>query len=1075
MTSSDNNSLAGLSVKNIEVVNITNSDFLGAGQGELAAATATASAAAATYSAAQANEASIIKGLTAQAIAATFGPDELSVIALETASSAAQLEEYLAAINAVIGGVTEDETTQADLDAILELDADEFAAAYEDVIFSQAQLNQVVTQMQLGLDGVPVADDDAVADPEVTALTDAIVSVAIGYQNALSAVTVGERGETTTAGLHAAVTALEAADEDQISILKTMTPSTAGDIEAAYAAVDDLDPTVDGSFVALTAEPDAVYSKAQYNAALAAAKVGLDGEAITAQAGMATRAGALGTAAAAALDISIGVGDYSTANLNTAITLVTSDHDGKTILTADADDSDAIAARIAVVTATYTAAIDVEGVYNDGLAVPVTSYKPATITYADLTTVVSSLTRTDLDDGLSVLLELSDVEAGIADLVAAREVTTEAKVAKIAADTAVDQIDVTAASVAASGFVGAEQVWFKGTSGETAISAGATQIIGFSGVTAMDNAVTTAAVSPTFAISGSKGDLEVKGAAATSLNFIGTGGTVAPSLTTTKTNEILSVTSSTSGTLTLDLTALTDLETATANGTGALSLQNSPDTLATITTGAGADKMEVTTATEEDNEDTDEVETVSAVVSTGAGKDTIVVNTDGAGTTSIDAGEGDDTVVLVSKSDDTVSIDLGAGSDTFKIGALSNISTKTTVAGGDGVDTLITSENNFKASDYLLLKSYVSGFEKLVIVGEDAEIDASELTGFASIDFKNGDGTVTDVNGQTLILSSREEADKVDEIGLAAVAQSTGDDLVAVALGYDNEDADAIEFGGDLNVVVTGNSAAAAAGGAANVLALFGNNATVTAAVAPLGASVSVPVAVIGGDIVTLTANMSSLAFASKGTPINVSSILIVDVAEESLFNLETITVRGAGIVMIDADWGIGAENAVLTTIDVSAMTKQIQVDGDGDETGVNQSTTTIFGNPNAAEEILLGGAKDQILLDGSTAGAMDSVTGFTLVATKSDSEVANTVLSDEILHEGDTYAFDIDASYSSLTEAVLELAATAEDAHIFHADGNTYIFHDGGNNEYDDEDLLIELTGTYDLTLLANLINAEV
>jgi len=968
--------------------------------------------------------------------------------------------------------VTEDETTQAELDAILELDADEFAAAYEDVIFSQAQLNQVVTQMQLGLDGVPVADDDAVADPVVTALTDAIVSVAIGYQNALSAVTVGALGETTTAGLLAAVTALATADEDQISILKTMTPSTAGDIEAAYAAVDELDPGVDGSFDALTAEPDAVYSKAQYNAALAAAKVGLDGEAITAQADMATRAGALGTAAAAALDISIGVGDYSTANLNTAITLVTSDHDGKTILTADADDSDAIAARIAVVTSTYTAAEGIGGDYTDGLGnESVTSYKPATITYADLATVVSSLTRTDLDDGTTIAIELADVEAGIADLVAAREVTTEAKVAKIAADTAVDQIDVTAASVAASSFAGAEQVWFKGASGETAISAGATQIIGFSGVTAMDNAVTTAAVSPTFAISGSKGDLNVKSAAATSMNFIGTGGTVAPSLTTTKTNDLLAVTSSTSGTLTLDLTALTDLETATADGTGALSLQNSPATLATITTGAGADKMEVTTATEEDNEDTDEIETISAVVSTGAGNDTIVVSTTGAGTTSVDAGAGNDTVTLLSKSADTVSIDLGAGSDTFEIGALSNISTKTTVAGGDGVDTLITSENDFKASDYLLLKSYVSGFEKLVIDGAGATIDASELSGFASIDFKNGDGRVTDVNGQTLILSSREEADKVDEIGLAAVAQSTGDDLFAIALGYDDTDLDAIEFGGDLNVVVTGNSAAAA-GGAANTLTLFGNNATVTAAVAPLGASVSVPVAVIGGDIVTLTANMSSLAFASKGTPINVASVLIVDVLDDqSLINLETITVRGAGNAIIDAG-RIAEENAVLTTIDVSAMTKQIQVDGDGDETGVNQSTTAIFGNPNAAEEILLGGAKDLISLDGSSAGAMDSVTGFTLVATKSDSEVANTVLSDEILTDGDTYAFDIDASYSSLTEAVLELAATAEDAHIFHADGNTYIFNDGGNNEYDDADLLIELTGTYDLTLLANLIN---
>jgi len=334
---------------------------------------------------------------------------------------------------------------------------------------------------------------------------------------------------------------------------------------------------------------------------------------------------------------------------------------------------------------------------------------------------------------------------------------------------------------------------------------------------------------------------------------------------------------------------------------------------------------------------------------------------------------------------------------------------------------------------------------------------------------------VTDVNGQTLILSSREEADEVEEIGLAAVAESTGDDLTATALGYDNDDPDAIEFGGDLNVVVTGNSAGTVLlAGATNDLVLNGNNATVTTAVAPLGDSLSIASAVISGDIVTLTVNMSSLAMASKGTELNYTSRLNVTVGAADLENLETVTVRGAGTVTING--GIAAEDdAVLTKIDVSGMTKQIKVDGEGKETGVNQSTTSITGNANAAEEILLGGAQDTIVQSGSTAGAMDSVTGFTLVATKSDSEVANTALSDKITTDGQTYVFDEDASYSSLTEAVLELATSDDDAHIFHADGNTYIFNNGGDGEYDNDDLLLELTGTYDLTLLANLINPAV
>ena len=1201
VTSADNNSLAGLSVKNVEVVNITNSDFLGSGQGAAAAATTAKAAAQATLAASQAALSEAKEELAAaNAIAVLTDDDSLTeaaaakilstsaanlqaeytatvqlttieadddVVALdvvENRSTAASVEALAAAVAALEAEIVAVEAEVGDADAadiatiearLAEITADDFdevvaddagyvladlvqaaeyvldtvgvapdEADYEDTVAavevsvgkvvtalgeiedrlvdnSYAQLRAAYVAASTNSDGVPAADAAAV-ESNNTANQSAIL-------DALATINAGASTQASLSRAANAANEITDLDTEQGFVFaSTATAASTAAALAAQTALDVADPVTVAEIEAILADDfeldiadNAGYVLADYVAAAArvlaeaGASAAVDGDiAAVNDAVLADLTDIAADLAAVAAD------NFTTSDYNKAAANALKNASGVTLLTADdADDAAvngvdaaAINARADVLSgfaadassANRTILLNtnnlVIGVDADGADIELDDdgvYSlealKAAITAAQSDDLGNTL-LTEVDDSAAIELRADELDnEAYATVVAQTAVVAEARAAAVTAAAALDGITVSAASVSASSFAGAEQVWFKGTSGETAISAGATQIIGFSGVTAMDNAVTTAAVSPTFAISGSKGDLEVKGAAATSMNFIGTGGTVAPSLTTTKTNELLSVTSSTSGTLTLDLTSLTDLETATADGAGALSLQNSPTTLASITTGAGADKMQVSTATAEDNEDTDEVETVSAVVSTGAGKDTIIVSTTGAGTTSIDAGEGDDSVTLNTKSTDTVSIDLGDGSDTFELGALSNISTKTTVSGGDGVDTLITSENNFKASDYLLLKSYVSGFEKLVIDGADAEIDASELDGFASIDFKNGDGTVTEVNGQTLILSSREEADEVEEIGLAAVAESTGDDLVAVALGYDNDDLDAIEFGGDLNVVVTGNSAAAVLGGENNTLTLSGNNATVTAAVAPLGDSVSLPAAVIAGDIVTLTANLSSLALASKGTAINVASILNVSVIDgANLANLETITVRGAGNVTINGGAAV-EEDAVLTKIDVSGMTKQIKVDGEGDETGENQSVTSITGNANAAEEILLGGAQDTIVQSGSTAGALDSVTGFTLVATKSDSEVANTALSDKITTDGGEYIFDEDASYSSLTEAVLELASDlVNDGHIFHADGNTYIFNNGGDGEYDDGDLLLELTGTYDLTLLANLIN---
>ena len=216
MTSSDNNSLAGLSVKNIEVVNITNSDFLGAGQGELAAATATASAAATAYSAAQANESSIVTSLTAQAILGdAVSGDEYTLMALETATDLASIQEYVAAATALLAETTiadADGATQFELETLLDRTSTEFDTEYPDAIFSRAQFNQVILQAQLGLDGIPIANDDltdADSDNHTFALSDAISDVRTGYFYAGAAVVTGAIGEANYAGIgNAAVSIL---------------------------------------------------------------------------------------------------------------------------------------------------------------------------------------------------------------------------------------------------------------------------------------------------------------------------------------------------------------------------------------------------------------------------------------------------------------------------------------------------------------------------------------------------------------------------------------------------------------------------------------------------------------------------------------------------------------------------------------------------------------------------------------------------------------------------------------------------------------------------------------------------
>lgn len=211
---------------------------------------------------------------------------------------------------------------------------------------------------------------------------------------------------------------------------------------------------------------------------------------------------------------------------------------------------------------------------------------------------------------------------------------------------------------------------------------------------------------------------------------------------------------------------------------------------------------------------------------------------------------------------------------------------------------------------------------------------------------------------------------------------------------------------------------------------------------------------------------------------------------------LTTVKVAGAGVAVIDANHVAGS---TLTTIDVSGMTAFLNLNDKGQQvTGntansidygyQNLSTTQITGNDTVAETIKLGGALDTVIT-GSTADKMDTIQGFSLVASASDAKVLDLTKSDVIKVAGatavngnDFVKVTIDAGNSTLALALDQVAkSTTVNQAVFTFDGNTYIFVDHGgnngaaNNVYDaNSDTLIKLAGTYDLDLLAQAVVAE-
>ena len=652
-------------------------------------------------------------------------------------------------------------------------------------------------------------------------------------------------------------------------------------------------------------------------------------------------------------------------------------------------------------------------------------------------------------------------------------------------------VTASAASVAASSFTGAEQIWLKGADSNatalTGVAAG--QTAGFSSVTTMANSVTFGATvtAGNVNVSASAGALSVTGAKMTTLNLSGTGSTGLTLTDGSSTDTIKTIAASTSGGTVLDTAAATAVTALTQSGAGGVTLKNAGTKLATVTTGAGADNVKINTTTAADNANTAADETVTASVSTGDGADKVTVATTGTGgLTSVETGAGADTVYVTTVGTGVSTINTGADGDTVDIigislGSYPNLS----INGGAGSDTLVTAGATFSAVDYLRMNGALSDFEGVKFSSAVGGIDASKLaigtiTGFT---FNAGANVITEVGtGQTLTLAS------VTAAATAATNQPAGSNYTGTATALTATAADYVAgaaavptvYGGSLDIISKSD---------ANNLEVNGSSATV--AVTSTGGSsttsIAADVTLVTTDVQSLTVNLTSARGAGANVvteykaAFDAGTILdaAVGVGNTHLESLASVTVTGTGGFTINTGTVVKTL-ADLTTIDVSGMVAMPELNALGEATATNVSTTAITLNTNVAESVLLGGARDTIDTN-STVANPDTITGFTLTPDATTPTNLDTARSDVLdISTGATLTFvKFATTATTYAGALTDAGASALGANLLFAfGGDTYAYVDlatgagGSVAGLDDGDLLVKLVGTYDLDLLISAVS---
>ncbi|WP_292040141.1 hypothetical protein [Massilia sp. UBA6681] len=622
--------------------------------------------------------------------------------------------------------------------------------------------------------------------------------------------------------------------------------------------------------------------------------------------------------------------------------------------------------------------------------------------------------------------------------------------------------------VAAGQFVGATQIWQIGSATKvTGLAASTTA--GFRGLTLESGSVTTAsgAASANIALEAVKGaaTTNVVGLTTTGTSTVNVSGTIAQTTTGTgstpaslalgvtavKDAQTVTVNSAVATTLTINDTAsaLTKKVTTVnaAGSAGAITFVGDTD-VNSITTGAGADTVTLAANTAKATTTT---AALNATVSTGAGKDSITINTTGDGEVTVDAGAGDDTVTLAGRGTGKLTVLLGDGADTFKANPGVAIQAGDNIDAGAGIDTLSLS---------LVGSANIGAFSNFDL------FDAAGLARTLDVEILSSKNTVTEFIASGNVGAGATLSNVGANVGVRVTADMAGSTLTVLQ-----------KTAGALTVTVDADETRTTTNDAGETVSgAIATNATAVKAVfdtsylADNAAEALLPQTADNYTTLSLTAEeATSLEIVSGGA--NASNNVNVTATDK----LTSITVTGAQNLTIGTVTGA----TKLATIDASAQTGGLIVGtndvanggviklGSGvDAVTVAATSTTVAGE----QEQVFGFEKAAAAAAGTEASAARTAAwadADTLVFANGTVANANAAVTTGTIAKGVlTFTGAGPADLAAAFVIANNAAETAGEVVIFEYLGNSYVFQQGAGGSADMVgDLAVKLVGITGVT----------
>jgi S-layer protein len=607
MTATNNNSLAGVTVKNVEKVYVTGANFQTSGEtgAALTAATAAKAATAASLTAAQAAVVTAQSQDNAADAVAAMGVDEGVVVQLATATVASAASQTAAA---TVVSTVADATilTQVATAATIKTAYTALSTAQK-AAFTEAEYGAALKAASTSAAGVTLAAGAALTARKAAVLADRV--------EAEEAVKASQQDLATAIEQQSAAIAVNGTADATI-VANALLTGTA--LTTAYNL--------------LTADQRASFSEAQWKAATVAAATGEDGTTLLAAAVGAEKL-AEKNAADSLVTFETTNGDYTLAELNAAATAALKSSVGTTLIT-NGDDGATINTRAGALATASAAVVTAAG------------------TEAAKAVVADNTAASALAVATAAAAAVADASLSGASFAGSTEVWLKG------ADSNKTDLTVTTQAAGLSGVTGLDNKITFGATGTLAV-AGSTGKVDIGGAA---GGLTIGGSGGTLTLTNTGGTTEAKAVKALTIS---TSGAMAADVAGLA--QLTTVTSNGAGGATIGNSGAKVATIVTGDGAdGALiaTATAKDDTTtaadetvsANVSTGAGNDTVNVKTTL-----------AGTTTVDTGAGNDTLYVTSISSGAGTITAGDGNDTVYLTATlgANPNMTIAAGDGVDTL--------------------------------------------------------------------------------------------------------------------------------------------------------------------------------------------------------------------------------------------------------------------------------------------------------------------------------------------------------------------------------------------------------------------------